>query len=235
MPKRNFRKRNFRKRNIRKRNIRFTISILLNLLIIVFMVIGTVVMLMPRKDANGMVLMSRGWRNLRYFTVLSNEFCGIVSLLWLIFELRGKRFPAMLKLMSVTGVGLTFIVVACFFAPMLPERNLYEGGNFWFHLIVPVTAMLEYLILDTDRIPARKAVIAALPSLLYGIGYSVNLLINGIGTGVSSNDWYGFLTWGYPTGILIFMAVILMSWIIACLMQLLNRITMKFLLDRNMG
>lgn len=209
-----------------KRNI---LSNILNILIIVFVVVGTVVMLRPRQAANGAMLVSRGWRNLRYFTVLSNEFCGIVSVLWLVYSIRGKRFPALLKLMSVAAVGLTFAVVAFFFAPANPHRNLYQGGNLWFHLIVPVTAMIEFGILDTDILPARKTWITVLPSLVYGLGYLVNILVSGVGSGRSSNDWYGFLTWGYPTGFAIFAFAILLNWLVACLMQLFNKICGYFL------
>jgi len=212
------------------RSKRNTLSIILNILIIVFVLVGTIEMLRPRQAANGAMLVSRGWRNLRYFTVLSNEFCGIVSLLWLVYFIRGKCFPAILKLMSVAAVGLTFAVVAFFFAPANPHRNLYQGGNFWFHLIVPVTAMIEFGVLETDILPVKKTLIAALPSLIYGLGYVGNILINGVGSGRSSNDWYGFLTWGYPAGIAIFAFAILMNWLIACLMQLFNKLCRRIML-----
>ncbi len=208
------------KNKITKRQI---ISIIMNCLVIAFTVTGTVVMLSPRVSPEGAVLASRGWRNLRYFTVLSNEFCGIVSLLWIVRTVRGKTFPALLKLMAVSGVGLTFAIVAFFLAPMNPQLNLYQGGNLWFHLIVPVTAMIEFLILDTKRLPVKQTLIAAIPSLIYGLGYLINILINGRGEWPNTNDWYGFLTWGYPIGFLIFGFIFLMHWGIACLMQLFNK------------
>ena len=208
------------KNKITKRQI---ISIIMNCLVIAFTVTGTVVMLSPRVSPEGAVLASRGWRNLRYFTVLSNEFCGIVSLLWIVRAVRGKTFPALLKLMAVSGVGLTFAIVAFFLAPMNPQLNLYQGGNLWFHLIVPVTAMIEFLILDTKRLPVKQTLIAAIPSLIYGLGYLINILINGRGEWPNTNDWYGFLTWGYPIGFLIFGFIFLMHWGIACLMQLFNK------------
>ena len=202
---------------------RQVISIIMNCLIIAFVVIGTVVMLSPRVTSEGAVLASRGWKNLRYFTVLSNEFCGIVSIMWIVQSIRGKTFSALLKLTAVAAVGLTFVIVAFFLAPMNPHLNLYQGGNLWFHLIVPVTAMIEFLILDTNKLPVKKTLIAALPSLIYGLGYLINILINGKGEWPNTNDWYGFLTWGYPVGFLIFGFIFLMNWVIACLMQLFNK------------
>ena len=202
---------------------RQVISIIMNCLIIAFVVTGTVVMLSPRVSSEGAVLASRGWKNLRYFTVLSNEFCGIISILWIVQNIRGKTFSALLKLTAVAAVGLTFVIVAFFLAPMNPQLNLYQGGNLWFHLIVPVTAMIEFLILDTEKLSVKKTLIAALPSLIYGLGYLINILINGKGEWPNTNDWYGFLTWGYPVGFLIFGFIFLMNWIIARLMQLLNK------------
>ena len=202
---------------------RQVISIILNCLIIAFVVTGTVVMLSPRMSAEGAVLASKGWSNLRYFTVLSNEFCGVVAILWILQNIRGKTFSALLKLMAVASVGLTFAVVAFFLAPMNPQLNLYEGGNLWFHLIVPVTAMIEFLVLDTVKLPVKQTLIAALPSLIYGLGYVINILINGKGEWPDTNDWYGFLSWGYPAGFLIFGFIFLMNWGIACLMQWLNK------------
>ena len=206
-----------------RRRLHEKISIIMNCLIIAFVVTGTVVMLSPRVSSEGAVLASRGWKNLRYFTVLSNEFCGIISILWLVQNIRGKTFSALLKLTSVAAVGLTFVIVAFFLAPMNPQLNLYQGGNLWFHLIVPVTAIIEFMILDTEKLPVKKTLIAALPSLIYGLGYLINILINGKGEWPNTNDWYGFLTWGYPVGFLIFGFIFLMNWVLACLMQLLNK------------
>ena len=198
-------------------------SLIMNFLIVIFVTVGFVVVMMPKKSPEGAVLAAKGLQNLRYYTVLSNLFCGIISLLWIVSELRGRRFSALLKLMAAAAVSLTFSVVAFFLAPMNPGLNLYQDGNLWFHLIVPVTAMIEFLILDTEKVPLKKTLLTALPVLGYGVGYLINILINGIGKWPDSNDWYGFLNWGYPVGILIMVFAFLINWGIACLMQLLNQ------------
>ena len=175
-------------------------SLIMNFLIVIFVTVGFVVVMMPKKSPEGAVLAAKGLQNLRYYTVLSNLFCGIISLLWIVSELRGRRFSALLKLMAAA-----------------------QDGNLWFHLIVPVTAMIEFLILDTEKVPLKKTLLTALPVLGYGVGYLINILINGIGKWPDSNDWYGFLNWGYPVGILIMIFAFLINWGIACLMQLLNQ------------
>ena len=196
-------------------------SVILNILIVVFAAVGTVIML--SNQGNGTGLASSGITNLKYFTVLSNEFCGITAALWLVFFLLGKKFPPVLKLTAASAVALTFLIIAAFLAPMYPELDLYENANLWFHLILPLTAVLEFIILRIDeKIPFRYTVISALPALIYGIGYLANILLNGKGEYPDTNDWYGFLNWGYPVGIAIFAAIVLMDFAMAVLMRAVN-------------
>lgn len=196
-------------------------SVILNILIVVFAAVGTVIMLSNQGDGTG--LASSGITNLKYFTVLSNEFCGITAALWLVFFLLGKKFPPVLKLTAASAVALTFLIIAAFLAPMYPELDLYENANLWFHLILPLTAVLEFIIMRTDeKIPFRYTVISALTALIYGIGYLANILLNGKGEYPDTNDWYGFLNWGYPVGIAIFAAIVLMDFAMAVLMRAVN-------------
>ena len=207
---------------MKKLNIRDIISIMLNIVIVVFTVIGTYVMMTNLKRGTG--LTSSGLRNLKYFTVLSNEFCGIIAFIWLIFRFIHKKLPVILKLMAAASVALTFIIVAALLAPMYPELNLYQGSNFWFHLIIPLTAMPEFITMRVEEpIPFRYTFIAATPSLVYGFGYLINILINGIGKWPNTNDWYGFLNWGYPIGFVLFAINVLMNWVMACIVRFFNK------------
>ena len=204
-----------------KHDIRAGISDILNILIVIFVGVGTYMMITHHGDGAG--LTSSGLENLKYFTVLSNEFCGIVAALWLLFRLLRKRFPILLKLMAASAVGLTFFIVAAFLAPMYPDLNMYEDGNLWFHLIVPLAGMAEFCLLKTNKkLPFRFACISASPALIYGICYLVNILINGVGTWPDTNDWYGFLNWGYPVGIVIFAVIVLMDFGMAVLLRAVN-------------
>jgi uncharacterized protein (DUF486 family) len=47
-------------------------------------------------------------------------------------------------------------------------------------------------------------------------------MVNGIGEWPDTNDWYGFLNWGWPVGIAIFVFVILLNWGVAVLLRFLN-------------
>ena len=196
--------------------------IIFNVLIVIFVTIGTIVMLNNHDSATG--LTSEGIENFKYFTVLSNVFCGIVALLYLIFKIKDKKIHILLKLMAASATGLTFLIIAAFLQPMYPELNLYKGGNLFFHLIVPLLAMCEFVLIKTEKIPFRYTLISAILALIYGTGYCVNILINGKGVWPNTNDWYGFLNWGWPVGLVIFAFIVIMDWMMACLLRFLNKI-----------
>ena len=202
--------------------VRTRIVTVLDILIVVFTVIGTC--LMFSNNDNGAGLMSSGLDNFKYFTVLSNIFCGIVSLIALI----SRKMPVSIRLMTSSAVGLTFIIVAAFLQPVYPDTNLYQGGNLWFHLIVPVISMVQFVLLKTsEKIPFKFTFFSALLSLVYGIGYLINILINGVGKWPDTNDWYGFLNWGFPIGIAIFAVVVVINFVIAVILRALNGLVSK--------
>lgn len=208
------------------RDKRQIISVILNILILLFAVIGTAIMIAVNSE--GEELTASGLKNLKYFTNLSNELCGIVSAVWLAAEATGRKLPAVIKLMAASAAGLTFFIVAAFLAPMYPDLNLYQNSNLWFHLILPLTAMAEFILLETDgRIPFRHTLFSALPALFYGLFYLVNILVNGKGEWPDTNDWYGFLNWGWGVGIVIFAAIVLMDFVMSVILRALNGLLNK--------
>jgi len=199
-----------------KKKIKFCIEVL----IVVLTAIGSAIMFTNTDTTTG--LTDAGLSNLKYFTVLSNLFCGIVYFVDLILYLTVKKnVHFMLKYFVVSAVGLTFAVVAFFLQPLYFGMNLYKDGNLFFHLLVPVTAMIEFMFFEGEngKIPFNNTLIPAVFTLVYGAIYLVNNLINGTGTWPDTNDWYGFLNWGLFVGILIFAAVVLLNWGIACLLR----------------
>ena len=190
----------------------------LNCLILLLVIAGVLIMLRSKADTAG--LMSGGWRNLKYYTVLSNVFAGIVAAVQLIRDLRGKRPAAALKLAATTATALTFLVVAGFFGPLYGWIQFYHGSNLFFHLIVPLLCILEFVLTEErDRLTIRHCMLASLSTVIYGLAYVINLIVNGIGDWPDTNDWYGFVNWGYGMAAVIFLAIILVSFGIACLLR----------------
>ena len=203
---------------------------LLNVLIVVFAVAGTILMLFFR--SNDPTLQAKGVANLKYFTVLSNEACGIVALVCLVQRLRGKRQPMLAKLTAAAAVGLTFLTIAAFLGPLYGMLKMYHGANFFFHLVLPLTAMAEFVLSSDEEveeestgtsesreIPFGWTFFSMIPVLAYGAAYLTNILVNGVGVWPDTNDFYGFVNWGLPVGIGIFAVLLLVTWGIACALR----------------
>ena len=109
-------------------------ELILNLIIVIFAVIGIILML--TSEAEEGALQSSGLENFKFYTVLTNVFCGIVALIYLvcIFAKKDIGKMAALKLAAVCGVAITFAVVAFMFGPLYGFLQFYKRGNLFFHL-----------------------------------------------------------------------------------------------------
>lgn len=171
-----------------------------------------------------------GLSGLRFFTTLSNFFAGAVALIVLIWLIRNRErssLPAALsrlKLMSASAVMVTFLVVVAFLGPLYGFDKMYLGSNFFFHLVIPLAALMDYCIVERfEKNPFRDTAFATIPVLLYGAGYLTNIAINGVGEWPDTNDWYGFTNWGMPVAFVIFGVITLIAWILAVIMRLIHQ------------
>ena len=194
---------------------RRVLSVAVNVLIVLMVLAAWLI----RSD--GVFLSSTGLRNLRYFTVLSNLLCGLSSLVYVIALLCGKRKgnfgvsrPVwLLKYAGTVSVTLTLLTVLLFLGPVFGYSSMFQGANFWFHLIIPIVAILCFCFFDEgNALSFPESFVAAIPMLIYGAVYLCNILFNGVGEWPDSNDWYGFTTWGLPIGCVIFAVLIAITW-----------------------
>ena len=201
-------------------NKRSTSEIIFNLIIVIFTVTGIILMLTGKAEEGA--LQSSGIENFKFYTVLTNVFCGLVAAVYLLFVLLKKDTDKVrvFKLAAVCGVAITFAVVAFMFGPLYGYPQFYKRGNLFFHLLEPLAAMAEFILIRRKKIPLKYTVIAAVPTLLYGIGYMLNVLINGVGgPWPDTNDFYAFLSWGWPVGIAIFAVITLSAFGVACIFR----------------
>jgi len=156
-----------------------------------------------------------GWSDLKYFTVLSNLFTGVVAVIWLVtYAVKGETptWISTLKYVSAVAVFVTFTVVVVFLGPLYGYGRMYHGANLFFHLLIPLFAVAEEAIFGED-VSFKQSFFACAPPLLYGIGYLSNCLVNGIGSwDTVRNDWYSFLEWGYGVGVVIFLVICAVAW-----------------------
>lgn len=174
----------------------------------------------------GGMLSMPGVFSLKFFTVLSNLFNGFVCLAFAIARMRGRVTPRMQlwKLMGTTAVGLTFLTVMVFLGPVFGYGGMFLGGNLWLHLLLPVISILSYLTFDSDvPLTKRSTLWAVAPMLVYAVGYLGNILIQGVGDWPDRHDFYGFLLWGWGPGIVIFLGLILLTWLLALVLWRFGR------------
>ena len=200
-----------------------TSEIIFNLVIVLLAVTGIILMITSQPEEGA--LQSSGLENFKFYTVLTNVFCGIIALVQLIFILLKKDTDKIrvLKLAAVVGVAITFAVVSFMFGPLYGYPQFYKRGNLFFHLLEPLAAIAEFILIRREKMPFRYTVFAAIPTLLYGIGYLLNILINGIGgPWPYTNDFYAFLSWGWPVGIAIFTGIPLTAFAVACVFRAIS-------------
>lgn len=200
--------------------------IIIDTLIVICVAYGTWLMLTRGGDGTGLI--SSGLENLKYYTVLSNLFCGIVAIAELVaYVSRKSKFDfTMLKFMAATVTGLTAVIIAAFLQPTYPDLNMYQGSNLWFHLIVPVIAVAECVFTSdvASMLTFGRTMLTMIPSAVYGLFYALNILFRGIGTWPDTNDWYGFLNWGWSIGIIIFLVIIIVTWLVSLALWLMNKL-----------
>ena len=197
-----------------------TAELIFNTVIVILTAIGIVLMVTGKSEEGA--LQSSGIENFKFYTVLTNVFCGLVALICLVLLVAKKNTDKMaaFKLAAVCGVAITFAVVAFMFGPLYGYPQFYKRGNLFFHLLEPLVAIVEFILIRRKKIPFKYTVIAAVPTLLYGIGYMTNILINGIGgPWPDTNDFYAFLSWGWPVGIAIFAVITMLAFAVACIFR----------------
>ena len=173
-------------------------------------------------------LIQNGLGSLRFFTMLSNLFVGFVAIAWLISvgkseDGRASARVELFKYIAAASVGLTCATVLFFLGPIYGYPAMFEGYNLPMHLITPVIAIIEIIFMSDAQYTKRDNLLAIIPPLLYGIGYLANILINGMGEWPDTNDWYFFFYWGYPIGVLIYVVILAVTWLIGFLMRKLQR------------
>ena len=199
------------------------LSVLFNIIIVIAAPAAWLAMMFALPEGP---LSTRGIGSLRYFTVLSNMFAVIASVIYLIntrLEVREpSRWAALLKFVSAAAVGLTFFVVLLFLGPVYGyvKFGLYTGSNIWLHLIVPLLAMIDSIFLDNCPIlPFKSTFFGAVPAAVYGVFYGGNLLING----VEGNDFYGFVMGGVLGSAFVGLSVLFACWLISLMIWGLKR------------
>ena len=206
--------------------IRRILVLLLDLMVVVFVGYAVFKMIGIRRQG---VLVSGGLGAFKYYTVLSNIFCALSCLCCVFHYLikRGADLPSWLytfRLMGTSVVSVTFLVVIFFLGLIYGYRLMYTGVSFWLHLVAPVAAILGQILLNSaSPMPFRTSFWGIAPTVVYGIFY---ISVNAVGwTGASNieTDFYSFLYWDWGIGIIIFLSIFLINWLVSLLYWSIGR------------
>lgn len=145
--------------------MRKKLSLIFNILIIVFEIIGFVV-----------TLIKNGRIGIEYYTEESNILMLITSIVFVIYILFNKKIPYYLKLLkyiSTICLTVTFLVVILILAPMYNFNYgylLFRNELLYHHLLCPLLSIITFIYFDDIKNYTKlDNLLASLVTLIYGI------------------------------------------------------------------
>lgn len=160
---------------------------------------------------------------------------GFVALIYAYYQylvIRGKneKIPqnmGIFNLIATSAVALTFVIVIAFLAPGYGFNKMYKNANLFFHLLVPVVAIVNYLFFTkSDKYHFPLTLLTIIPSFLYGVVYFIVVAaLNGYGD--LKIDFYMFGKDGPLIGAFNFLAVMSIAYALALLLYFFNRLVFK--------
>lgn len=185
------------------------ISIVINIITFILTIVAAIIMYTGFKFmGNDLPLETSSIGMLRFFTVQSNLFMGLMSLIFAIKEItilkNDKKeistFLYILKLMASVAVGVTFTTVVVYLGPMSPGGliSMFKNSNLFFHLIIPVMGMANFAVFEkTNKLKFKYSFYGLVPTILYAIFYLTNVIVHMENGKVSPiYDWYWFAQGG---------------------------------------
>lgn len=141
---------------------------------------------------------SMGIGTFKYFTILSNIFCAICSLVIGIYEIlvykkKKEEIPNIVylfKYISTLCVTITFLTVMFFLFPTQGAKAMFGGTNGFLHILSPILAIVTYLFFEhavQKEVIYIKALYATIPIVIYAILYLIMVVIL-----EKWEDFYGF-------------------------------------------
>ena len=190
---------------MKKKKLYLIISSGINFIIFILVLIAWILSMFVYKEGDNI------FSSLRYFTVLSNIYMGLVAFIVGIAQVHtllkkkdeiSEKVHA-LYLTGTVSVTITFLVVVFFLAIKAQIDgagyfSMFTQYNLFFHFIIPVLTLINFFAFEGKENSTFKSVpFAILPILAYGIFYISNYYCKWfMGTSPSlgqTSDWYGFM------------------------------------------
>ena len=146
-----------------------------------------------------------GWHCFRFFTVLSNIFLAITSIIMIVFDVKNivnnkyeiPKWATILKFMGTVATTVTLMTVVLLLAPLWEINGdgyftLFRNNNFFMHLVNPVLGIITFIFFErTKEFKLKNVLFGLLPTFVYSILY-LTMVFTGVWP-----DFYYFTFGGY--------------------------------------
>ncbi len=163
---------------VRNRNLRLVMSLIINIIIIVFEIIGTTI-----------CAANTGFEMFSFYTTDSNIFALTSCIVFSAFTLRSlfskhkpeiPRGVKMLKYISVCCLNVTFIVVVTIFAPVMGDdgyvQMLFKDDFLYYHFACPLLSLISFVLFEGGyEFDISCSLAAMIPTMIYAV---VAVLLN---------------------------------------------------------
>ena len=151
--------------------------------ILIFVITAISFLFCFRKD--GRWDLRAGKKSLRFFTILSNLFCAVSALLWV---LSSSYWAWLLKYVGTVAVTVTLLTVIFFLGPNMGYKPLFSGKDLYLHLCVPLLAIVSFCFMECQfALSFSLSLLGILPVIIYGFVYLVEVVIL-----KNWEDFYGY-------------------------------------------
>lgn len=217
--------------------VKLKISFVINLLLFIMVIFSCVVMLTGIKFMRGneIALDVSKTGMFKFFTVDSNILMGMCALLFAYqqYKVLFKKQKDIdtcyyaLYLMGTSAVSLTFFVVFAYLGSIAEYgiASLLMNSNLFFHLIIPVISIINFIFLEkNNKLSFKYSFLGMVPTVIYGIGYLINVLIhmeNGMVSPIY--DFYWFVQRGVKSAIIVVPLIFSISYLISLILWRFNK------------
>lgn len=183
------------------------IRLVLDAVVVLFVLSSSLWMGLGRNGA----LSQNGLEMFKFYTVLSNLFIGLTSLLeipLLVLCLKKKRediplWTLLASYCSTVSIFITLCTVLFFIGPTNALRGgsyftIFTGPNFFMHLLMPILSLVNFVFFHRSiKVSFQWTALPLFSVILYGAYYLAQLKIHD-SFGKMDYDWYGFTTSPIP-------------------------------------
>lgn len=173
------------------------VSILLKIVVIISAIVGTTLSAL----ASASTFMG-GETVFMYFTIQSNILVAIISLVGMIFILKGKvdnKIWYTVKLVGTVSITLTGAVYCFVLAPFI--ENAWHLASILCHAVVPLASIIDFFVVcNVTKVRKINALWVTVPPLLYAIYSGIGYALDWKFTAQGHNYPYFFLNWGSEAG-----------------------------------